>query len=121
MSIVIGNKEYFPGVGKIGFEGADSDNPLAFKYYDENRVVAGKTMKDHFKFATAYWHTFNGAGHDPFGPGTKIFPWSGNADAIGRATEKMDAAFQFITKIGTPHDSIHDIDLVDEGATRTAT
>jgi xylose isomerase len=121
MSIVLGSKEYFPGIGKIGYEGPDSDNPLAFKYYDENRVIAGKKMKDHFKFATCYWHTFCGAGHDPFGPGTKIFPWAATPDAIARAKEKMDAAFEFITKIGTPYYCFHDIDLVDEGSSRAET
>lgn len=67
MSVVLGDKEYFPGVGKIEFEGPDSDNPFAFKYYDENRVVAGKTLKEHFKFSVCYWHTFCGTGADPFG------------------------------------------------------
>ncbi|MET0356133.1 MAG: xylose isomerase, partial [Cellvibrio sp.] len=121
MSVVLGNKEYFPGIGKIAFEGADSDNPLAFKYYDENRIVAGKPMKDHFKFATCYWHSFCGAGHDPFGPGTKIFPWAATADVVARAREKMDAAFEFITKIGTPYYCFHDIDLIDEGSSRAET
>lgn len=121
MSIVLGSKEYFPGIGKIGYEGPDSDNPLAFKYYDENRVIAGKKMKDHFKFATCYWHTFCGAGHDPFGPGTKIFPWAATPDAVARAKEKMDAAFEFFTKIGTPYYCFHDIDLVDEGSSRAET
>ncbi|ACE84783.1 xylose isomerase [Cellvibrio japonicus] len=121
MSIVLGSKEYFPGIGKIGYEGADSDNPLAFKYYDENRVVAGKTMKEHFKFAVCYWHTFCGAGHDPFGPGTKIFPWAATPDAVARAREKMDAAFEFITKLGVPYYCFHDVDLIDEGSSRAET
>lgn len=121
MSIVLGSKEYFPGIGKIGYEGPDSDNPLAFKYYDENRVVAGKTMKEHFKFAVCYWHTFCGAGHDPFGPGPFQFPWAGTADAIERAREKMDAAFEFITKLGVPYYCFHDVDLVDEGSSRAET
>lgn len=121
MSIVTGGKEYFPGIGKIGYEGPDSDNPLAFKYYDENRVVAGKTMKEHFKFAVCYWHTFCGAGHDPFGPGPFVFPWLSTADAVARAREKMDAAFEFITKLGVPYYCFHDIDLVDEGSTRAET
>jgi xylose isomerase len=121
MSIVLGSKEYFPGIGKIGFEGPDSDNPFAFKYYEENRVVAGKTMKEHFKFAVCYWHTFCGTGVDPFGPGTKLFPWAANSDAIGRARDKMDAAFEFITKLGAPYYCFHDIDLVDEAATRGET
>lgn len=121
MSIVLGDKEYFPGIGKIGYEGPDSDNPLAFKYYDENRVVAGKTMKDHFKFATSYWHSFCGTGADPFGPGTRMFPWSQTQDPIARARQKMDAAFEFFTKVGTPYYCFHDVDLVDEGATRAET
>ena len=85
MSVITGNREYFPGIGKIKFEGQQSDNPLAYKWYDENRIVAGKTMKDYFRFAVAYWHTFCGTGADPFGPGTKKFPWDENADAVQRA------------------------------------
>lgn len=116
MSIVLGEKEYFKGIAKIQFEGRDSDNPMAFKWYDENRVVAGKTMKEHLRFATAYWHTFCGTGNDPFGPGTKVFPWDTHQDAIQRAKDKMDAAFEFFTKIGTPYYCFHDVDLIDEGA-----
>ena len=115
MSITLGSKEYFPGIGKIKYEGTQSDNPLAFKWYDENRIVAGKSMKDHFRFAVAYWHTFCGTGADPFGPGTKKFPWDANADAVQRAKDKADAAFEFITKLGVPYYCFHDIDLVDEG------
>ncbi|MBW7893407.1 MAG: xylose isomerase, partial [Chitinophagaceae bacterium] len=116
MSITLGNREYFPGIGKIKFEGAQSDNPLAFKWYDENRVVAGKTMKEHLRFAVAYWHTFCGTGGDPFGPGTKQFPWDADKDAVQRAKDKMDAAFEFITKLGVPYYCFHDVDLVDEGS-----
>ncbi len=115
MSIVAGNREYFPGIGKIRFEGPQSDNPLAFKWYDENRIVAGKTMKEHFRFAVAYWHTFCGTGGDPFGPGTKKFPWDENPDAVQRAKDKADAAFEFITKLGVPYYCFHDVDVVDEG------
>lgn len=121
MSVVLGDKEYFPGVGKIEFEGADSDNPLAFKYYDENRVVAGKTLKEHFKFSVCYWHTFCGAGADPFGPGPLQFPWNDASDADARARLKMDAAFEFITKLGAPYYCFHDIDLVEEGGSRQET
>lgn len=116
MSIVAGNREYFPGIGKIGFEGPRSDNPFAFKWYDENRIVAGKTMKEHFRFAVAYWHTFCGTGGDPFGPGTKKFPWDEHPDAVQRAKDKADAAFEFITKLGVPYYCFHDIDVVDEGS-----
>ncbi|MBX2921107.1 MAG: xylose isomerase [Chitinophagaceae bacterium] len=115
MSIITGSREYFPGISKIKFEGQQSDNPLSFKWYDENRVIAGKTMKEHFRFAVAYWHTFCGTGADPFGPGTKKFPWDENADAVQRAKDKADAAFEFITKLGVPYYCFHDIDLVDEG------
>ncbi len=115
MSIVAGNREYFPGIDKIPFEGPQSDNPLAFKWYDENRIVAGKTMKEQLRFAVAYWHTFCGTGADPFGPGTKNFPWDENTDAVQRAKDKADAAFEFITKLGVPYYCFHDIDVVDEG------
>ncbi|MEZ4904013.1 MAG: xylose isomerase [Spirosomataceae bacterium] len=115
MSVTLGNTEYFKGISKIQFEGRDSDNPLAFKWYDENRVVGDKTMKEHLRFAVAYWHTFCGTGADPFGPGTKVFPWDAKADAVARAQDKMDAAFEFITKLGVPYYCFHDIDLVDEG------
>ncbi len=109
------SKSFFPNIDKIKFEGKGSDNPFAFKYYDENQMVAGKSMKDHFRFAIAYWHTFCGTGNDPFGPGTKTFPWDKSSDAVQRSKDKMDAAFEFITKIGAPYYCFHDIDLVDEG------
>ena len=113
--IITGEKVYFPEIGKIHFEGKDSDNPLAFKYYDEHRVVAGKTMKEHFRFAAAYWHSFCNTGNDPFGPGTKNFPWSVSNDPYQSAKDKMDAAFEFMTKIGMPFYCFHDVDLIDEG------
>lgn len=116
MSIVTGAKEYFPTIGKIGFEGRESDNPLAFKWYDENAVVGGKTMKEALRFAIAYWHTFCGTGGDPFGGQTHFFPWFEGADAENRAKNKMDAAFEFITKIGAPYYCFHDYDLIEEGA-----
>ena len=119
MSITLGNKEFFPGVGKIPYEGQQSDNPLAFKWYDENKKVAGKTMKEHLRFAVCYWHTFCNTGADPFGPGTKKFPWDAANDAVQRAKDKMDAAFEFITKLGVPYYCFHDIDLVDEGSSLT--
>lgn len=112
---LIGNKEYFPGIGKVKYEGPQSDNPLAFKWYNEDLKIEGKTLKEHFRFATAYWHTFCGTGTDPFGPGTKKFPWDAGNDAISRAKNKMDAAFEFFTKLGTPFYCFHDFDLVEEG------
>jgi len=115
VKVVLGKKEYYPGIGKIPFEGPDSDNPLAFKYYDENRVVAGKSMRDHFRFAVAYWHSFCGAGSDPFGPGTITFPWDRGQDPIQMAKDKLDAAFEFITKLGIPFYCFHDRDIAPEG------
>ncbi len=109
------SKIYFPTVDKIKFEGKDSKNPFAFKYYDENKIVNGKSMKDYFRFAIAYWHTFCGDGSDPFGKATKDFPWSTSSDAIQAAKDKMDAAFEFITKIGAPYYCFHDFDLIAEG------
>lgn len=115
MSVVLGDKEYFTGIGKVAFEGADSDNPLAFKWYDENKVVAGKTLKEHLRFAVAYWHSFCGSGADPFGGATQNFAWSKGADPFCRAEAKMDAAFEFFTKIGVPYYCFHDFDLIEEG------
>ncbi len=114
MEYLTGDKEFFPGIGKIKFEGKDSKNPLAFKFYDENHTVAGKSLKEHFRFAVAYWHTLTGTGGDPFGPGTKDFPWAQQSDPILNAKEKMDAAFEFISKMGIPFYCFHDYDLVSE-------
>ena len=114
---IIGNKEYYKGIGDIKFEGKDSDNPLAFKYYNPEQVVAGKTMREHFKFAIAYWHTFCGQGSDPFGPGTQNFEWDKSSDPIQAAKDKADAAFEFISKMGFDYFCFHDFDLIQEGAT----
>ena len=116
MTVFKGNKEYFPGIDKIKYEGPDSKNPMAFKWYDENRVIGGKSMKEYLRFAIAYWHTFCGDGGDPFGPGTQVFPWVGAADPIDAAKEKMDAAFEFITKIGAQFYCFHDTDVVGDGS-----
>ncbi len=115
MNIVTGSREYFPGIGRIAFEGRDSDQPLAFKWYDENAVVGGRTMKETLRFAIAYWHSFCGTGADPFGAGTHAYPWFAGEDAETRARHKMDAAFEFITKIGAPYYCFHDFDLAEEG------
>ncbi|WP_373942862.1 xylose isomerase [Polaribacter sejongensis] len=111
------SKEYFKGINKIQFEGKESDNPLAFKYYNPEQMVAGKKMKDWFKFSIAYWHTFCGQGGDPFGPGTQNFAWDQSSDAIQAAKDKADAAFEFINKMGFDYFCFHDYDLVQEGAT----
>lgn len=117
MKLTLGDKEYFKGIGQIKYEGKESDNPLAFKFYDAGKKVGKKTMEEHFRFAIAYWHTFCGTGGDPFGPGTKKFPWDASDDPMQRALDKMDAAFEFITKIGAPFYCFHDYDLVEEGPT----
>lgn len=113
---LIGDKEYFKGIGKIKFEGKDSDNPLAFKYYNPEQVVAGKTMREHFKFAIAYWHSFCGQGSDPFGPGTQNFEWDRSSDPIQAAKDKADAAFEFIGKMGFDYFCFHDFDLIQEAS-----
>ncbi|MEY4382960.1 MAG: hypothetical protein RI995_502 [Bacteroidota bacterium] len=115
--IVLGNKEYYKGIGQIQYEGKDSDNPLAFKYYNPDQIVAGKTMREHFKFAIAYWHTFCGQGSDPFGPGTQSFAWDQSSDPVQAAKDKADAAFEFISKMGFDYFCFHDYDLIQEGPT----
>ena len=115
MEYLVGDKEHFKGIGKIKYEGRQSKCPLAYKWYDESRSVFGKSMKEYFRFAVAYWHSFCGTGGDPFGPGTRDLPWNISKDAISRAKEKMDAAFEFMTKLGVPFYCFHDTDIVDEG------
>lgn len=105
--------EFFKGINKINYEGVESDNPLAFRWYDENKLVAGKPMKDWLRFACAYWHSFCGNGADPFGEPTHIFKWDEKKDAIERAKDKADAAFELITKLGLPYYCFHDVDVVD--------
>jgi xylose isomerase len=117
--ILTGNKEYYKGVGSIQYEGKASDNPFAYKYYNPDQIVAGKTMRDHFKFAIAYWHSLCGQGGDPFGPGTQQFPWDASSDPIQRAKDKADAAFELITKLGFDYFCFHDVDLIEEAPTLT--
>ncbi len=106
-------KEYFANIGKIKFEGADSKNPLAFRYYDAERVVMGKKMKDWLKFAMAWWHTLCAEGGDQFGGGTKSFPWNTNPDPVQAAKEKADAGFEIMQKLGIEYYCFHDVDLVN--------
>ncbi|HLP05425.1 MAG TPA: xylose isomerase, partial [Paludibacter sp.] len=106
----------FPTIEKIKFEGKESKNPLAFRYYDAEKVVYGKTMKEWFKFSMAWWHTLCAEGGDPFGPGTQKHPWVGAADALQAAKDKMDAGFEFMSKMGIEYYCFHDIDLVSEGS-----
>ena len=114
-TVITGEKEFFKGINQVKFEGLGSDNPLAFRWYDENRIVAGKPMKEYLRFAGAYWHSFCGSGADPFGEATHLFPWSVKADPVERAKDKMDAAFEFLTKMNLPFYCFHDVDVVDYG------
>jgi xylose isomerase len=113
MAIITGSTEFFKGIGEIKYEGLETDNPLAFRWYDESKTVAGKPMKEWLRFACAYWHSFNGSGADPFGGPTHLFAWNKKADVIERAIDKADAAFEFITKLGLPYYCFHDVDAVD--------
>ena len=112
---LIGNVEYYKGIGDIKFEGKNSTNPFSFKYYDANKIVAGRALKDHFKFAIAYWHSFCGQGTDPFGSATQNFLWDKSQDPYQAAKDKADAAFEFITKMGFDYFCFHDFDLIEEG------
>jgi xylose isomerase len=113
--IVTGDTEFFKGISQIKYEGLESDNPLAFRWYDADKIVAGKTMKDHLRFAGAYWHSFVGNGADPFGEPTHVFEWNKKSDPVERAKDKMDAAFEFLTKLNLPYYCFHDVDVVDYG------
>tara|TARA_B100001175_G_scaffold315239_1_gene326355 strand:+ start:880 stop:2208 length:1329 start_codon:yes stop_codon:yes gene_type:complete len=114
---IIGQKEFFKGIDQINFEGEESDNPFSYRFYDKEKVVLGKPMKEHFKFAVAYWHSFVNSGNDPFGIGTKKYPWMESKDVKQRSYQKMDAAFEFISKLDLEYFCFHDFDLVDEGKT----
>lgn len=108
-------KEYFPNIGKIKFEGTGSYNPLAYRYYDADRMVLGKPMKEWLKFAMAWWHTLTAEGGDQFGGPTKKFPWNEAADPVQAAKDRADAGFEIMTKLGIGYFCFHDVDLVAEG------
>ncbi len=108
--------EFFPGIGSIAYEGPDSRNPMAFKYYRADQKVLGKTMRDHLRFSVAYWHAFRGTGSDPFGPGTMVRPWEGG-DPVETAIVRVRAAFEFMRKLGSPFYCFHDRDIAPEGKT----
>lgn len=114
--VFIGDKEYFPGIAAISYAGKASDNPLAFKFYDADKIVGDKTMAEHLRFAVCYWHTFCGKGRDPFGEETQMFAWDDHADAMTAAHQRMDAAFEFFTKLGVPYYCFHDRDVAPEGS-----
>ncbi|HJZ54288.1 MAG TPA: xylose isomerase [Gemmataceae bacterium] len=106
----------FPEVPKIQYEGPDSKNPLAFRHYNPDEVVEGKSMRDHLRFAVCYWHTFRGMGGDPFGPGCAVRPWEDGTDSLDMALERVDVAFEFMEKLGVPYYCFHDRDVAPEGA-----
>lgn len=108
---------YFPDVPAIKYEGPDSTDPLAFRHYNPTEVVDGKTMKDHLRFAVAYWHTMRGTGSDPFGPGTAVRPWEDGTDSVDMALKRVDVAFEFMEKLGVPYYCFHDRDVAPEGKT----
>ncbi|HJW07600.1 MAG TPA: xylose isomerase [Rhodanobacter sp.] len=110
----VGKHEYFGGIGRIPYEGVASDNPLAFKHYDANRKIGDRTMAEHLRFAVCYWHSFCNTGHDPFGPGTRAYPWDAEGAPLARAEARMDAAFEFFTKLGVPYYCFHDIDMAPD-------
>ncbi|HEY8386602.1 MAG TPA: xylose isomerase [Porticoccaceae bacterium] len=113
--LFIGNREYFPGIGPVPYEGKESDNPLAFKFYDSTKVVGDKSMEEHLRFAVCYWHTFCGKGADPFGGNTQVFPWDEPRDPMEAARARMDAAFELFSKLGVPYYCFHDRDMAPEG------
>lgn len=116
-TVIIGAREHFPGIGQVQYEGPESDNPLAFKAYDRNRSIAGRTMEEHLRFSVCYWHTFCGTGADPFGPGTRRYPWDERrgTDPMAASRDRMDAAFEFFSKLTVPYYCFHDFDMAPEG------
>ncbi len=111
---------FFPKIKKIKYEGPDSKNPLAFKWYNEDEIVAGKTMKDHLRFSVVYWHTFRNPLSDPFGVGTALRPWDDGSESVKNAQKRVRAAFEFIEKLGAPYYAFHDRDVAPEGKSLAA-
>ena len=112
---------FFPDVPKIKYEGPDSTNPLAYRHYNPDEIVEGKSMRDHLRFAVSYWHTFRGTGSDPFGPGCAVRPWEDGTDSPEMALKRVDVAFEFMEKLGVPYYCFHDRDIAPEGANLTET
>ena len=108
-------KSHFPKIGQVAYEGSKSENPLAFRYYNPDEVIDGKTMAEHLRFSIAYWHSFRGVGGDPFGPGTIVRPWENGRDPVSIARTRLDAAFEFFVKIRAPFWCFHDRDIAPEG------
>ena len=105
----------FPEISRIPFEGPQSKNPLAFRHYNADEMVEGRTMRDHLRFSVVYWHTFRGTGGDPFGPGTAVRPWEDGTDSVENAQNRARVAFEFIEKLGAPFYAFHDRDVAPEG------
>jgi len=108
---------FFPEVGKIPFKGPDSTDPLTFRHYNADEIVEGKSMRDHFRFAVAYWHTMRGTGSDPFGPGCAVRPWEDGTDSVEMAIKRVRVCFEFMEKLGVPYYCFHDRDVAPEGKT----
>ena len=111
---------YFPKIKKIKYEGPGSKNPLSFKWYDENEIVAGKTMRDHLRFSVVYWHTFRNPLSDPFGVGTAFRPWDDGSESVKNAQKRVKVAFEFMEKLGAPYYAFHDRDVAPEGKSLAA-
>ena len=109
----------FADIPKISFEGPDSDNPFAFRWYNADEVVEGKTMRDHFRFSVVYWHTFRGTGADPFGAATMVRPWEDGTDSVENAINRVHVAFDFMDRLGVPYYAFHDRDVAPEGSSLT--
>ena len=101
--------EHFPGISRIEYEGPKSKNPLAFKHYNPEELVEGKSMRDLLRYSVCYWHTFRGTGSDPFGSGTMLRPWDDGTESLENAVRRVDAAFEFISKLGAPYYCFHEI------------
>ncbi|QDV88106.1 xylose isomerase [Planctomycetes bacterium TBK1r] len=111
----------FPDISTVQYEGPQSDNPLAFRWYNPEEVVEGKTMKDHFRFSIVYWHTFRGTGSDPFGPGTAVRPWDDGTESVENAQNRARVAFELFEKLQAPYYAFHDRDVAPEGASLAET
>jgi len=111
---------YFPKIKKIKYEGPGSKNPLSFKWYNENEIVEGKTMRDHLRFSVVYWHTFRNPLSDPFGVGTAFRPWDDGSESVKNAQKRVKAAFEFMEKLGAPYYAFHDRDVAPEGKSLAA-
>jgi xylose isomerase len=111
----------FPEISSIPFEGPQSKNPLAYRYYNPDEKVEGRTMRDHLRFSVVYWHTFRGTGADPFGPGCAVRPWEDGSDSVENAQNRARVAFEFMQKLGAPFYAFHDRDVAPEGATLAET